>query len=98
MLPVRFKDNVFRLLQAALSNIRRHSGEDKANITVEFAPGCLQLSIEDNGRGFNVPKETNWFAKDGKLGLSACTSVSVHWVVSFIFIPDQGQGLLFLSS
>ena len=68
-LPVRLEDNVFRLVQAALSNIRRHSEAEKAMVTVEFDEGRLILLIEDNGRGFNIPKGNNWFDMNGKLGL-----------------------------
>jgi two-component system sensor histidine kinase DegS len=68
-LPVRIEDNVFRLVQAALSNIRRHSEAEKATVTVQFNEEHLNLLIEDNGRGFNVPKVNNWFAVNGKLGL-----------------------------
>lgn len=68
-LPTRIEDNVFRLLQAALSNIRRHSRADKAIVNVEFTPEYLQLTIEDDGRGFTMPKGPDLFAADGKLGL-----------------------------
>jgi signal transduction histidine kinase len=68
-LPVRIEDNVFRLVQAALSNIRRHSEAEEATVTVQFNEEHLNLLIEDNGLGFNVPKVNNWFAVNGKLGL-----------------------------
>ncbi|MEJ2738543.1 MAG: sensor histidine kinase, partial [Dehalococcoidia bacterium] len=68
-LPVSIEDNVFRLVQAALSNIRRHSGAEKATVTLRFDEEHLKLFIEDNGRGFNVPKVNDWFAVNGKLGL-----------------------------
>lgn len=46
--------SVFRMIQEALSNIRKHSKATEANVTIEFSPTRLNVSISDNGIGFNV--------------------------------------------
>jgi len=43
---------VFRLIQEALTNVLRHAGVDRAEVTVSRAGGLLALRIADAGRGF----------------------------------------------
>jgi len=45
---------LFRILQEALRNIKRHSGADKAEVRLEFSEEKLHLSIVDRGAGFDV--------------------------------------------
>lgn len=45
---------VFRIVQESLSNISKHSHGTFARITVEFSPVRLNISIIDNGIGFDV--------------------------------------------
>ena len=51
---------IFRIAQEALSNVARHSGASKVTLEMELiAPSKLQLSVSDNGKGFeNSPKQT----------------------------------------
>lgn len=60
---------IFRVVQEALNNIKRHSKASEANISLEFASDCLKLSIVDNGRGFHLPEKLCSFALKNKLGL-----------------------------
>ena len=41
--------HVYRLLQEALSNVARHAGTREATVRLRFAPGRLQLEVEDRG-------------------------------------------------
>lgn len=58
--------SVFRMIQEALSNIRKHSKATEANVTIEFSPTRLNVSISDNGIGFNVDALT----LDGDMSIS----------------------------
>ena len=60
---------LFRVVQEALNNIKRHSKAKEAAITLEFATECLKIAIEDNGQGFRPPKKFDKLAAKGKLGL-----------------------------
>jgi signal transduction histidine kinase len=44
--------HIYRVLQEALNNVARHSGAKKAWVRLRFAPGQLELEIEDRGSGF----------------------------------------------
>jgi two-component system, NarL family, sensor histidine kinase DegS len=60
---------IFRITQEALNNIQRHSEATEAVVKVEFAEQRLKITIDDNGRGFDGPKEFDSLAAKGKLGL-----------------------------
>nr|WP_272879097.1 ATP-binding protein [Clostridium sp. Cult2] len=45
---------VFRIIQESLNNIFKHSNASEARIIIEYSPMRLNLSIQDNGIGFNV--------------------------------------------
>ncbi|MCK4817116.1 PAS domain S-box protein, partial [bacterium] len=60
---------LFRITQEALSNVRKHARATEAQIKIEFAKETIKLSVIDNGRGFQVPKVVDNYARRGKLGL-----------------------------
>ncbi len=45
---------IFRVVQEALNNIRKHSGAKTASVIVEFAPKAVAVKITDNGKGFDT--------------------------------------------
>ena len=60
---------LFRIVQEALNNVRRHAQASKVVTTVEFADGQVRLTVSDNGRGFELPGRMSDLAAAGKLGL-----------------------------
>ena len=60
---------LFRVVQEALSNVRRHSKASRVIVQVKFCPGKVRISIEDNGRGFNAPDRIGDLVSSGRLGL-----------------------------
>ena len=44
---------VYRIAQAALTNVLRHSGSARAGLSLHRGEDALQLEITDSGRGFN---------------------------------------------
>ena len=52
MAPI-LENNVFRIIQEALVNARRHSQADQIKISVNEANSRLLIDIRDNGRGFD---------------------------------------------
>ena len=53
-IPEPLKIVIFRIVQEALNNIAKHSGAELVNLCLERKEGCLELTIEDNGSGFDV--------------------------------------------
>ena len=61
---------LFRFVQEALSNVRKHARASTVEVKVEFGPSSLRLSISDNGKGFELPPMVGDLARSGKLGLA----------------------------
>jgi PAS domain S-box-containing protein len=51
-LPREFNIGIFRIFQESLTNVARHAGADKVDISLVRQGNQLVLLIEDNGRGF----------------------------------------------
>ncbi|MFJ5230744.1 sensor histidine kinase [Kitasatospora sp. NPDC088391] len=51
-LPRGLELTVYRIVQEALTNVRKHGGPDaRARVAVDFRPGDLEVLVEDDGRG-----------------------------------------------
>lgn len=53
-LPDEYKTCIYRVVQEALHNCSRHSHATTVRIRVQQRSGVLSLSIQDDGRGFDV--------------------------------------------
>lgn len=53
-IPVLLKTTIFRILQEAVNNIVKHADADRIRVSLKKTGGMLHLSIEDNGRGFDL--------------------------------------------
>ena len=53
---------IFRIIQEALNNISKHSGAKQASLSLMRTPTALELSISDDGVGFDTQ-----FPADGKV-------------------------------
>ncbi|NPV09574.1 MAG: GAF domain-containing sensor histidine kinase [Anaerolineae bacterium] len=60
---------LFRIVQEALSNARRHSGASHVSVLVEFHHDRVTVTVKDDGKGFHVPPRLGDLASGGKLGL-----------------------------
>ena len=43
--------HVYRIVQEALTNIRKHAGAERVRVVMRVRDGALDLAIEDDGRG-----------------------------------------------
>lgn len=67
--PVPLKAPIFRILQEATNNIVKHAGADCIHIGLKKAGNILQLSITDNGRGFDLSEASARHGSDHGFGL-----------------------------
>ena len=56
-LPEHVQDELFRVAQEALWNVRKHSGATCVSIALSYNPGAIVLKIRDDGRGFPAKKK-----------------------------------------
>jgi signal transduction histidine kinase len=47
--------HIYRVVQEALNNVKRHSGAQRAWVRLRFLGDALEVEIEDHGRGFTTP-------------------------------------------
>lgn len=52
-LPIALETVIFRVVQEALTNARRHSRAKSVEVRVEHVPGGVHVLVRDDGRGFN---------------------------------------------
>lgn len=83
---------LFRLVQEAIRNIGKHAGAKNASVTLSFKGAKTSINIEDNGKGFNVPKSIADLAEAGKLGLVGMQERAQLIGADFIVesIPNKG--------
>jgi len=60
---------LFRIAQEALSNIRRHAEASAATVKLEFGDDNIRMSVNDNGKGFEVPQTIEDLVGVGRLGI-----------------------------
>ncbi len=53
------KTALFRICQESLSNVRRHSGATRVLVNIREKDDTIQLSVSDNGNGFESAQRTN---------------------------------------
>ena len=59
------KMTVYRIVQEALTNIAKHSDATEVVIDLQTLSEYLQLTIKDNGKGFNPQQNTTGFGLQG---------------------------------
>ena len=67
-LPVRIETGLYRIVQEALNNVARHANARQATLRLVTTPERVQLTVEDDGCGFDpsrIPKE-----RHGLVGLN----------------------------
>jgi signal transduction histidine kinase len=68
-MPQLVEVTIFRVVQEALNNIKRHAHAKKAMVFLFFGSNNLKIEVTDNGQGFIPPKIYNLSNTGGKLGL-----------------------------
>lgn len=87
---------IFRIVQEAINNVRRHSEATEANVTLEFNPTSLRITIQDNGKGFYFRKAMKKFATEGKSGVIGMRERVKSLRGTFSISSNKKQGCVIL--
>jgi len=68
-LPSRVEIAVYRIVQEALANIRKHASASRVNLRLHFQDDKLLVEIRDNGRGFDLSQTLGSAISVGHVGL-----------------------------
>jgi len=83
---------IFRIVQEALNNIRRHSQATQVLVTVEFSPESVKIVVNDNGKGFILNKTVGDLAAEGKLGIVGMQQRAKFLNGNFDIYSQPGKG------
>lgn len=71
--PVRLPSNVeitvYRAVQEALTNIRKHTSATRVNLRLQFQTDKLLVEVRDNGKGFDLSQTLDSAISVGHMGL-----------------------------
>ena len=88
-LPEEYKTCIYRVVQEALRNVARHAHAQSVRVVLHAGSvqpsGALQLSIQDDGRGFNPQRQRG-------LGLLGMQERVAHLGGSFRASSEPGGG------
>ncbi len=68
-LPAEHEMALYRVAQEALSNAWQHSDADRVKLTVRYGDDEVELTVEDNGEGFDAPQRVTELAERGHFGM-----------------------------
>jgi PAS domain S-box-containing protein len=69
--PGSLKILIFRILQEALNNVAKHSGADTVTLSLKKTKRKIELTIEDNGKGFDLHEVLHGDSHERGLGLQS---------------------------
>ena len=84
--------SVFRIAQEAFTNIHKYSHADHVNFSCKVETGYLQLTIADNGVGFDIDAKLSRANQGQSLGLLSLKerAFSVNGLVDIHSTPETG--------
>lgn len=68
-LPADAELALYRIVQEALTNVRKHARATSVEVTIDYRPSLVRLTIADDGLGFVVPASFTELVQAGNLGL-----------------------------
>jgi signal transduction histidine kinase len=54
-LPATVDLQAYRIVQEALTNVRKHAGPARATVRVRYGAGAIEIHVDDDGRGASAP-------------------------------------------
>ena len=89
--PEHLKIIIFRIIQEALNNAAKHSQADTVDISLAKGAGSIELSISDNGQGFDV--QENILREDSGKGMGLASMEERTDLSGGCFSIDSVKGL-----
>lgn len=83
---------LFRIFQAAMNNIIRHSEASRVRVMFKLEPDCFILEVQDNGQGFDQNKDYSHLTRGGHFGLVGMKERAEVIGGEFTVQSEVGQG------
>lgn len=85
---------VFRIIQEALTNVKKHSNADRVLVRLTLDPKMISLRISDNGEGFDWDEVTERFLRGDSHGLQGMKERVSLLGGSFKVSTEKGKGCI----
>ncbi len=91
-LPPAVELNLFRIVQEAINNIEKHAHAKSIKLNLGFRRSAIGLTIQDDGRGFEIQKADQSREKNQGLGLTNMRerTISLGGTCKIKSAPKQG--------
>ncbi len=88
-----FEQAIYRIVQEALNNIVKHAGPCRAEVILTIQPQQIELSIRDNGHGFDVSEQSKDLRHFGVIGMRERTT-EIGGYFDIVSEPDHGTTVM----
>ena len=93
-LPPDMEVTIYRIVQEALMNVRKHAQASRAQVQAQFLSRQVVVIIQDNGTGFAMPDETADLASIGNFGLMGLKERAQLFGGEMTIISQLGHGTI----
>jgi signal transduction histidine kinase len=93
-LPLDVELGLFRIVQEAVNNVKRHSQASQVTISVGFAENQVRIRVQDNGKGFELLGSTSDLAAMGRFGLVGIEERIQLMGGNFVVQSEPGEGTI----
>lgn len=91
-LPAEHEMALYRVAQEALSNAWQHSQADRVRLSIGYQAGGVELSVEDDGVGFDAPQRVTDLAEQGHYGIMGMYERAALIGAALRVRSEPGQG------
>ena len=95
VLPERIRLTLYRIYQSAVRNVIRHAKAKKLNVRLVMDDSQIQLAVEDDGCGFELPSHWVVLARSGHFGLVGTYERVQAMGGDLKILTAPGEGTLF---
>jgi PAS domain S-box-containing protein len=94
LLPEEMRINLFRIYQELLNNIVRHAQASQVFVRFYIKEKEVELQVQDDGAGFEVPERWVETARQGHFGLLGARERAESFGGKLLIQSDPGKGTL----
>jgi two-component system, NarL family, sensor histidine kinase DegS len=87
--------SLFRIVQEALTNIKKHAQATEVHVAMVITAKGIDLTVRDNGNGFKPPDDMGELPRSGKLGLMGMKERVwlLGGIIKISSVPGRGTAL-----
>ena len=96
-MPSDVETLAYRVVQEALSNVKKHAEATEVTVRLEASSGTLRVEVRDNGVGFD-PEAAREFLRSGRVGLASMRERAELAGGTLTLKSGQGEGTTIMAT